>query len=126
MIGSPVSTAAARAALKKIQTEPASRLKLLELSKTLRKSLEEKFPSQFTQRGCSTQILPFQCGSAENALALARHLKERGIYVPAIRPPTVPKNECRLRFSLTSAHSEADVAQLLEALSTSALLNKGL
>ena len=40
----------------------------------------------------------------------------RGILVPAIRPPTVPKGEARLRISLSAAHSKDDVRRLAEAL----------
>ncbi len=63
-----------------------------------------------------SQIVPLLAGSNANALDLSRRLDAAGIYAPAIRPPTVPKNESRLRFSLTSAHTEADLARLEEAL----------
>ena len=41
---------------------------------------------------------------------------DKGIFVPAIRPPTVPNNECRLRFSLTSKHTKEDIDKVLAVL----------
>ncbi|MCA9182868.1 MAG: 8-amino-7-oxononanoate synthase, partial [Planctomycetales bacterium] len=49
-------------------------------------------------------IIPVMVGSESRALALSRQLWERGIYVPAIRPPTVPDGTCRLRVSLSNSH----------------------
>ena len=63
-----------------------------------------------------TQIQPLIVG--ENCLAMqyAAMLAERGIWVPAIRPPTVPDGTARLRISLSAAHSSAQVDALLDAL----------
>jgi 7-keto-8-aminopelargonate synthetase-like enzyme len=47
-------------------------------------------------------------------LRVSRHLYERGIYAPAIRPPTV--KEPRIRITLTAAHLREDIARLIEAL----------
>jgi 8-amino-7-oxononanoate synthase len=55
-------------------------------------------------------------GNAERALAWAQALRARGILVPAIRPPTVPRGSARLRITLSAAHEEADVDRLLDAL----------
>lgn len=63
-----------------------------------------------------TPIQPLLIGSNKTALNVMRALYERGIWVPAIRPPTVPQGTARLRISLSAAHSEGDVAQLIEAL----------
>ena len=64
----------------------------------------------------STPIQPILLGSNERALAVSEALMNRGLWVPAIRPPTVPAGQARLRVSLTAAHSEADVAALIDAL----------
>lgn len=63
-----------------------------------------------------TPIQPILVGSSARALALSAALRERGIMVTAIRPPTVPRDTARLRVTLSAAHSEADVDRLLEAL----------
>jgi 8-amino-7-oxononanoate synthase len=55
-------------------------------------------------------------GSNHNALALSEYLLTKGLLVPAIRPPTVPKDTARLRISLSAAHSEEDVRQLIAVL----------
>ena len=63
-----------------------------------------------------TAIQPLLIGDNLKALKLSEGLRERGIWVAAIRPPTVPQGTARLRITLSAAHSEADVDQLLEAL----------
>jgi 8-amino-7-oxononanoate synthase len=64
----------------------------------------------------ATAIQPLLIGDNQQALALSAGLKERGIWVTAIRPPTVPVGTARLRITLSAAHSERDVARLIEAL----------
>ena len=51
------------------------------------------------------------------ALALSEGLKARGIWVPAIRYPTVPKGEDRLRITLSATHTKQDIDVLIDALS---------
>lgn len=63
-----------------------------------------------------TQIQPLLVGENHKALQHAAQLFERGFWVPAIRPPTVPVGTARLRVSLSAAHSHAQVGQLVAAL----------
>ena len=63
-----------------------------------------------------TAIQPLLIGDNRAALKLSEGLRERGIRVAAIRPPTVPQGTARLRITLSAAHSAADVARLVEAL----------
>ncbi|MDD5296482.1 MAG: 8-amino-7-oxononanoate synthase [Rhodocyclaceae bacterium] len=63
-----------------------------------------------------TPIQPLMVGDNKAAVHLAEALRERGIWVPAIRPPTVPKGTARLRLSLSAAHSMEDMERLLRAL----------
>jgi 8-amino-7-oxononanoate synthase len=67
-----------------------------------------------------TAIQPLIVGDNHAALQLAERLWEQGIWVPAIRPPTVPAGTARLRISLSAAHDDADVARLISALRAAA------
>jgi 8-amino-7-oxononanoate synthase len=62
-------------------------------------------------------IVPVVLGSEQAALDASSALLEAGLWVPAIRPPTVPVGTSRLRVTLSAAHSDADVDRLLDALS---------
>jgi 8-amino-7-oxononanoate synthase len=63
-----------------------------------------------------TAIQPLLIGDNQQSLKLSEGLRERGIWVAAIRPPTVPQGTARLRITLSAAHTEADVDQLIVAL----------
>ncbi|MFK3973188.1 8-amino-7-oxononanoate synthase [Pseudomonas sp. NPDC087358] len=63
-----------------------------------------------------TPIQPILIGDSGRALRLSQMLRERGLMVTAIRPPTVPAGSARLRVTLSAAHSQAQVQLLLEAL----------
>jgi 8-amino-7-oxononanoate synthase len=63
-----------------------------------------------------TPIQPIVIGGNEDAMRASNSLLAEGIFVPAIRPPTVRPNEARLRISLSAAHSGKDVDRLIEAL----------
>ncbi len=89
----------------------------------------EKLQSLITQfrSGCEalglvlmesrTPIQPILVGSSETAMQMSAALEAKGIFITAIRPPTVPKNEARLRVTLSASHTEAEVDRLLVALS---------
>jgi 8-amino-7-oxononanoate synthase len=64
----------------------------------------------------STPIQPLVIGGDADAVQVSRRLFDRGVFVPAIRPPTVPEGTARLRISLTAAHGDDDVDRLLEGL----------
>ena len=63
-----------------------------------------------------TPIIPVLAGDIKKALKISGHLYRERIFAPAIRPPTVPEGKCRIRFSVTSAHTNEDIDRLLEAL----------
>jgi len=62
-----------------------------------------------------TQILPILVGDRVDAMALSAGVRERGIVAPAIRPPTVPEGESRVRVSPMATHSEGDIDHCLDA-----------
>lgn len=63
-----------------------------------------------------TPIQPLRCGDNATALALSAALDAAGFWVTAIRPPTVPEGQARLRITLSAAHADADVDALVDAL----------
>ncbi|NAW68874.1 8-amino-7-oxononanoate synthase [Vibrio sp. V27_P1S3P104] len=63
-----------------------------------------------------TPIKPFLLGSSQRAMTIAHHLRERGIWLTAIRPPTVPHGAARLRITLTTNHSIEQVKMMTQAL----------
>ena len=63
-----------------------------------------------------TPIQPIEFGGAAAALTAQRQLQEAGLWVVAIRPPTVPAGSARLRITLSAAHTEEEVDTLVEHL----------
>ncbi len=64
-----------------------------------------------------TAIQPIMVGSNETALQLARALDQFGYWIPAIRPPTVPKGKARLRMTLSAVHTKEQIEGLCNVLS---------
>lgn len=111
---SPAANAAAAiAALEIVGAEPQRRERLLSSAARLRQQLA----AQGWNTGQSaSQIVPIVVGDPQRAVALSARLLARGLYVPAIRPPTVPDGEACLRVSLTSNHTDAMIQALVDAL----------
>ncbi len=63
-----------------------------------------------------TAIQPIVIGSNEEALKVAQALYQKKIWVPAIRPPTVPEGTARLRITFSASHTTEQIAQLIQAL----------
>ena len=63
-----------------------------------------------------TPIQPVVIGDSARALAVSERLRDAGLHVPAIRPPTVARGHARLRVALSAQHAECDVERLLDAL----------
>ncbi|WP_261883158.1 8-amino-7-oxononanoate synthase [Vibrio pelagius] len=64
----------------------------------------------------NTPIKPFMVGQSEHAISIANRMKESGIWMTAIRPPTVPAGTARLRITLTANHSPEQMSQLTHSL----------
>lgn len=109
----PLMAAALLAALPLIREESFRREQLHRLVAQLRENLKLR---KWRLDPSATPIQPLIVGANEEALNASRCLRERGILVPAIRPPTVPQGTARLRITLSAAHTVDDVAKLVDAL----------
>ena len=111
----PEATAAAGLrALAIVREEPHRRRELLANGKKLRERLKD----QGWQVGdASSQIVPIYLGSPEATMQLSQTLRDHGVFVPGIRPPSVPDGESLLRISLSYLHTDSQLDRLVEALS---------
>ena len=109
----PALSATLTESIKLIENGDDLRTHLQYLIATLKQNLRVK---KWQLMPSVTAVQPLLVGSNHEALQLSEYLQNKGILVPAIRPPTVPVNTARLRISLSAAHSEADVLQLAEAI----------
>jgi 7-keto-8-aminopelargonate synthetase-like enzyme len=108
---SPADAAAALAALRVVRsTEGAA------LSDRLAALIDRVAEAGFAPPGHPSPIIPVVLGSEQAALSASVALLQDGLWVPAIRPPTVPVGTSRLRVTLSAAHSDEDVTRLLRGL----------
>lgn len=118
---SPVNCAAALASLSVIKSEPQRRERLKENSDYLRNELKT---AGLDTGNSTTHIIPVIIGGEKETLDVAARLFEKGLFVPAIRPPTVAPGTSRLRISLQSEHTREHLTRLATALKE--LVNCGL
>ena len=109
----PATAAASLAALDIVRDEPQRRQSLLARSQDLREALARQGWNVGTS---ASQIIPLVVGDAQQAVKMSTELHEHGIFIPAIRPPTVPEGEACLRISLTAGHTDEMIAALLMVL----------
>ena len=109
----PMLAAALLESLRVIAAETWRRERLAELVDVLRHGLKLQ---HWQLMSSDTPIQPLLIGSSKEAVRVSESLQQRGILVPAIRPPTVPEGTARLRITLSAAHSVADVQLLVNAL----------
>lgn len=106
----PQSAAVSLAALQIIREEPRRRIRLLENAAFLRKGLRN---AGFQVPEGITPIIPVIIGRADIAAELGKTLYEEGLFIPAIRPPTVREGTSRLRISLMATHTREDLEMAL-------------
>jgi len=109
----PLLACALMASLHLFREEGWRRGKLQSLIGELQNGLRTE---RWKLRPSLTPIQPLIVGDNRETVWLAETLRREGILVPAIRPPTVPKGQARLRISLSAGHSREDVRLLCEAL----------
>lgn len=114
----PAVAAATLASLAIVRREPQRRAHLMALIRRFRSGAEQLGLQLMTSE---TAIQPLLIGSAARSLEISESLAESGFLVGAIRPPTVPVGTARLRITLSAAHTEQQVDQLLDALGKVAL-----
>ncbi len=108
----PAVAAAATAALRILEQEPERRRRLWANRDRLESGLRRL---GFRLTDSASPILPVLIGDAHRATQFAEQLFQRGVYAPAIRPPTVPKTTSRIRVTITSEHTAAHIDEALAA-----------
>jgi len=109
----PAVAEASRTALSILQDEPWRQEQLHQNIEYFRKCVADIGLELMSSQ---TPIQPLVLGDEKNALAASQILENMGIWVSAIRPPTVPADTARLRITLTAEHKREHIDQLLEGL----------
>ena len=85
-----------------IPTLTSERMHILKIADYLRKCLKEL---NLKTGNSTSQIVPIIIGNEDKTLSIQKRLKEKGIFVSAIRPPTVPPKTARLRMNINNKHT---------------------
>jgi 7-keto-8-aminopelargonate synthetase-like enzyme len=109
----PAVVGGALGALDVIKSNPRMGVELLDRADYFRRRLVQ---SGFNVGSSTTQIVPVVLGGADQMVRWSARLREAGVIVPAIRPPTVPAGTERLRFSVTLAHTREDLDRTAKAV----------
>jgi 8-amino-7-oxononanoate synthase len=116
----PAAAAAATAGVRFVQSSAGEdrRRKLWQNVSVLSLAVNNQLASLSTPRSA---IIPIMLGAESKAVEAATALRERGIFIPAIRYPTVARGMARLRLTLSASHTDADLTQLLAALKSASI-----
>ncbi|MBU3183301.1 8-amino-7-oxononanoate synthase [Clostridium estertheticum] len=107
---SPSTIAVSIKALEIIEKDEERRVKLLKTSNWFQNQLKV---AGFNVMETKTPIIPILIGKVDKAVEFSKILLSQGVYVPAIRPPSVPRGTSRLRISLMATHSKEDLEEAL-------------
>jgi len=110
---SPANAALALAAVEHCEAHPELRQKLQRNISIFKQLCQD---ADIPLLGSDTAIQPLIIGDAEQTLLVAQKLKAMGIWVGAIRPPTVPVGSARLRITLSASHSEAAIRRCVKGI----------
>ena len=110
---SPLNALASRTALKRVIEAEAEREKLQRHIQQFRAGAKALGLQLWESQ---TAIQPIILGNSETAITWSEALKQKGVWVTAIRPPTVPAGQARLRITLSAGHTPAHINALLNAL----------
>lgn len=109
----PATCAATIAALEVLHAEPERRTRLWANREYLHTQLTHM---GFTLSNTASPIMPILIGDPELALTFSQSLLQEQVFAPAIRPPTVPKDSCRIRLTVTSEHTPDQLNRVLKTL----------
>jgi len=107
------SCAATITALKILRQQPGLRKRLWANTDYIKSRLNKM---GLNLRNSVSPIVPIPIGDTKKTVAISQALWAKGLYVPAIRPPTVPRGTSRLRFSVMATHTEADIDSVAAAV----------
>ena len=110
----PALAAATLTALRLLREEGWRRRRWRELVALFRRGAQQL---ELPLLASATPIQPLLLGDPARAVAISESLRQQGLLVTAIRPPTVPAGTARLRITVSAAHTEAQLEHLLTALS---------
>ena len=116
----PAAIAAAWQALRLLRAEPERVESLRANSRWMRAALKER-GFRLLASSDETPIIPLLIGDEREAVRFAQGCFERGLFAPAIRPPTVPKGTSRIRLSVMATHSPQDLARAVDIIAATAL-----
>jgi len=111
----PAATAAATAAIHFVQSDEGQ-MRRVQLWARVDQVKNGLIAAGFALPPIRSAIVPLMMGDEARAVDAASELREQGIFIPAIRYPTVARGQARLRLTVSASHAAADVGQLLAAL----------
>lgn len=109
----PMVAAAAEKAIEIISRESKWQLQLRHRSRQLREALAERWPVMGL---ADCPIVPLVLDLEQRALVIAKALQDKGLWVSAVRPPTVPRGTSRLRMTVCACHTEKQIQELVKNL----------